>query len=153
MGSIRRDSVGGWAYSVPVRLWGLATAEVAKSPGSIAQHTELAAVTKQVEQRLQGAAAQHVVTTLWAITSDVSEGPDSLLAHIRLRAGKQLDEDRNGTSLDHNLSLGSATRCNVGKGPCRLELDESVGGAKELDETADNTGLDNFFDGWVALFG
>lgn len=143
----------GLTYSVPVRLWGLATAKVAESPGRVAQHTELAAVAEQVQQRLQSAAAQDVVTALWAVASNVSESPNSLLAHIRLRAGEELDKDGNGTSLNDNLGLGSASRCNVGKSPCSLELDKSMRGAKELDETANDAGLDDLFDGRVAFFG
>ncbi len=37
------------AYSVPVRLRGLSTAEVAQSPSGISEHAQLAAVTEEVK--------------------------------------------------------------------------------------------------------
>lgn len=96
-------------YRVPVRLWSLAAAEVAQSPGGIAQHTQLAAVAEEVQQRLQRTTAQHVVTALGAVTSNVSESPDGLLTHVGLRTGKKFNKDRDGTSLDDDLCLGGAT--------------------------------------------
>lgn len=140
-------------HCVPVWLGGLATAEVAQGPGGVAQHAELAAVTKQSQQRLQGAAAQDVVAALWAVTGNVSEGPHSLLADIGLWAGEELDKDGDGAGLDNNLGLCSTTGGDVGEGPGGLELDESVGGSEELDETADDTSLDDLLNRGIALLG
>lgn len=113
-------------YRVPVWLGGLATAEVAQGPGGIAQHAELPAVAEQGQQRLQGATAQDIVAALWAVTSNVSEGPDSLLADIGLWASKELDKDWDGAGLDNDLGLCSTARCDVGEGPRSLELHEGV---------------------------
>lgn len=140
-------------YSVPVGLRGLATAEVAEGPCSVAEHGKLAAVAEEVEKRLEGTAAQDVVTAVRAVTGNVAEGPDGLLANIGLRAGKELDEDGDGTGFDDDLSLGGRAGGNVGQGPSSFELDKSVRGSEEFDETADDTSLDNFFDRGIALLG
>lgn len=140
-------------YRVPVRLGGLATAEIAQGPGSIAQHAQLAAVSEEVQQRLQCTAAQYVVTALWAVTSNVSKSPNGLLPDVGFRAGEQLDENRDGAGLNHDLSLSGAARCDVGKRPCSLKLDEGVGGSEELDKSADDAGLYDLLDRRVALLG
>lgn len=138
-------------YCVPVGLGGLATAEVAEGPGCVAEHAKLAAVAKQVEQRLQGIAAEDIVTAAGAVTSNVAESPDSLFPDIRLRTRKELDEDGDSSGLDDDLRLGCRAGGNVCEGPCSLELHKGVGGLEELDESADDTGLDNFFDGRISL--
>lgn len=138
-------------YRGPVGLGGLATAKVAQGPGGVAKHAELAAVAQQVKQRLQCTAAQHVVAALGAVTGNVTESPDGLLSHIRLRAGEELDKDWDGTGLDDNLGLSGAARCDVGQGPCGLELNEGVRRSEEFDKAADDTGLDDLLDRRVAL--
>lgn len=140
-------------YRSPVRLRSLATAKVAQGPSGVAQHAELTAVAEEVQQRLKGAAAQHVVATLGAVTGNVAERPDGLLAHIGLGAGEKLDKDRDGASFNYNLGLGGASGGDVGQGPCGLELHEGVRGSEKLDETADDTSLDDLFDRRVALLG
>ena len=136
---------------VPVGLGSLAAAKVTESPGSVPEHAQLAAITKEGQQRTQSTAAQNVIAALRAVASNIAESPDSLLADIGLGASKKLDEDGNSTSLDDDLGLGGRARSNVGKGPCGLELNQSVGGAEELDEATNDTGLDNLFDGRIAL--
>lgn len=143
----------GQTYRVPIRLWRLAAAKVAKCPGGISEHAKLTAVTKESQQRLEGAAAQNVVTALWAVTSNVSESPDGLLPHIGFWTGEELDENGDGTGLDDDLGLCSASRGNVGQGPSSLELHKSMRRSEELDESGDNAGLDDLFDRGVALFG
>jgi hypothetical protein len=140
-------------YSVPIRLRGLATAKVAQSPSSVTKHAELAAVSQQAEQRLESSAAKDIVTAVGAVTSDVTKGPDGLLSHIGLGAGKELDEDGDSASLNDDLGLGGGTRGNVGQGPSSLELHQGVRGSQELDEAADDTGLDDLLDGRVPLLG
>jgi hypothetical protein len=139
-------------YSVPVRLGGLATAEVAQSPSGVAEHAELAAVTKKGDQRLEGTTLQDKISALWAVTSNVTKGPYGLLADIGFGALKQLDKDGHGAGVDDDLCLLGGTRGNVGQGPGSLELDKSVRRAEEFDETADDVGLDDLLDGRVALF-
>lgn len=88
-----------------------------------------------------------------AVTSDVTKGPDGLLSHIGLRAGKELDENGDSASLNDDLGLGGRTRRNVGQGPSSLELHQGVGGSQEFDEAADDTGLDDLLNGRVPLLG
>lgn len=139
-------------YSVPVGLGGLSTAEVAQSPGGVAEHAELAAVTKEGDQRLEGAALQDKVSALRAVTSNVTEGPDSLLADIGLGALEQLDKDGDGAGVNDDLCLLGRTRGNVGQCPGSLKLDEGVGRAEEFDKTANDVGLDDLLNGRVTLF-
>jgi hypothetical protein len=136
---------------VPVRLGSLATAEVAKSPSSVAEHAQLAAIVDEVKKRAQGTGTQNKVTAVRAVTSNVSEGPHGLFTDIGLRAAKQLDEDGNGTSFNDDLGLLGGTGGNVGQSPGRLKLNEGVRRAEELDETGNDTSLDNTLDRWVAL--
>ena len=94
-------------YSVPVRLGGLATAEVAEGPGGVAKHAQLASIVDEVQEGAQGTSTEDEITAVRAVTGNVSESPDGLLSHIGLGAGKQLDEDGHGTSRNHNLFLMS----------------------------------------------
>ena len=139
-------------YSVPVRLGGLATAEVAQSPGGVTEHAKLAAVTKKGDQGLESAAREDKVSALRAVTSNVTKGPDGLLAHIGLGALKQLDKDGHGASVNNDLCLLSGTRGDVGQGPGSLELHQGVGRAEEFDETANDAGIDDLLNRRVALF-
>lgn len=140
-------------HGSPVGLRGLATAEVAKRPGSIPEHAKLAAVTEEGQEGLEGAAAEDVVAAVGAVSGNVAESPDRLLADIGFRAREELDEYGDGTSLDNDLGLGGRARGDVRQGPGGLELNERVGGAEEFDETAHDTSLDDLLNGRVALLG
>jgi hypothetical protein len=140
-------------YSVPVGLGSLATAEVAKGPGGVPEHAQLAAVSQEGQERLQGTAAEDVVAAVGAVASDIAEGPHGLLANIGLGASEKLDENRNGAGLDDDLGLRGGARSNVGQGPSRLELDQGVGRAKELDKAANDARLDDLLNRGVALLG
>jgi len=139
--------------SSPVRLGGLATAEVAKCPSSIAEHAKLTAIAEKVKKRLKSTAAEDIVTAVRAITSDVAEGPDGLFPDIRLGASKKLDENRDSASLNDNLCLSGGAGCDVGQSPGSLELDQGVRGSQELDKTTNDAGLDDLLDRGVALLG
>jgi hypothetical protein len=110
-------------YRVPVRLGSLAPAEVAQSPSSVSEHAELAAVSQKGEQRLECAAAQDIVSARGAVTSNVTESPDGLLADIGLGAAQQLNKDGDSTGLDDDLGLCGRSRGDVGQSPSSLELD------------------------------
>jgi len=140
-------------YSIPVRLRCLATTEVAQSPGSIAEHTELTTIAKQSEQRLKGALLEDVVSTNRAITSNVAESPDSLFPDIWLRGEQKLDKDRYGACFNDNLCLLCRPRGDICQSPGSLELDKCVRRAEEFNESADNASSNDFFDGWVPLLG
>lgn len=136
---------------MPIWLWGLATAEVAQSPGSVAEHAQLAAVTKEGQKWLESTARQDVVAACWGVTSNVTESPNGLFADIWLVTAEKLDEDWDGTGLDDDLGLLSRAGGDVGQSPCSLELNKSVWGAEKLHEAADNAGLDDLLDRWVSL--
>lgn len=138
---------------MPVWLWGFATAEVAQSPGSVAEHAKLAAVAEEGQEWLESVASKDIVTACWAITSNVTESPDGLLTDIWLVAAKKLNEDWDSTGLNDDLSLSGRAGSNVGQSPGGLELNKSVWRAKEFDKAADNTGLDNLLNRWVSLLG
>jgi hypothetical protein len=90
-------------YSVPVGLRGLATAEVAEGPSCVAEHAQLTAIVDEVQERAQGTGTQNEITAVRAVTSNVSEGPNGLLADIGLGAAEELDEDGHSTGGDDNL--------------------------------------------------
>lgn len=137
--------------SSPIRLRGLAPAEVAESPGGIAEHAQLAAVSQEVEQGLEGATAQDVVTACGAIAGNVSKSPDGLLPDIGFRACKKLDKDGDSTGLDNDLSLCGTAGRNVCESPGSLKLDEGVGRPQELDESCNDTRIDNFLNRGIPL--
>lgn len=99
----------GGTYRVPVRLRSLATAEVAKSPGSIAKHAQLTAVAQESQQRTESTLGQDIVPALWAVTSDVTQGPDGLLTDVGLWATEKLNENGDGTGLNDDLCLSRTT--------------------------------------------
>ena len=140
-------------YLLPVWLWRLATAEIAESPRSIAEHAQLAAVTKQIEEWSESTLRQNIVTARWAVTSNVTESPDSLFPHIRLMAAEKLDKDGYGASLDDDLCLLGGAGSDVGESPGSFELHEGMRRLEELDKAADNAGCDHALDGRVALLG
>lgn len=142
-----------YTHSAPVGLRGLATAEVAEGPSGVSEHAKLAAVAKQVQQRLQGTAAEDIVAAVRAVASNVTEGPDGLFSDIGFGASKKLDEDGDSTSLDNDLGLSGRAGSNVGQGPGSLELHQSMGRSQELDESANDTSLDDFLDRGVTLLG
>lgn len=140
-------------YRNPVGLGSLATAEVAESPGGIAEHAELATIADQLQKRAESTGSEDVVTALWAVTGNVTKSPHGLLADIGLGTAQELDENRDSASFNDNLGLLGRTGGNVGQGPRSLKLDEGVGRAEELDEAGDDAGLDDLLNGGVPLLG
>jgi hypothetical protein len=141
----------GEAYRIPIRLRGLPTTEVAKGPCCVAQHAQLAAVTKEVQERAESTLAEDVVPALRAVSSNVAQGPNCLLTNIGLGTGEKLDENGDSASLDNDLSLGGRTGSYVREGPGSLELDQGMRRTQELDKSADDTSLDHLFDRRVPL--
>ena len=138
-------------HLLPVWLWRLATAEVAECPCGIAEHAQLAAVTEKVEQWAECTLGKNIITACWAVSGNVTKGPDSLFPHVWLVAAEELNEDGHGTGLDDHLRLLGGAGCNIRERPGSFELDESVRRLEELDEAADDAGLDYLLDRWVAL--
>lgn len=150
---IRRRNYGERTHSLPVRLRGLSTAEVAQGPGRVPQHAQLAAVTEESQQRAESTGLEDEVAAGGTVTGDVAQSPDSLLPDIGLVAAEEFDEDGHSAGLDDDLCLLCGARGNVCEGPCGLELDQCVRGAQELDKAADDARLDNTLNGRVALLG
>lgn len=138
-------------YRIPIRLGHLAAAKIAECPSSIPQHAELATISQQVKQRLQGTAAQDKVSALGAITGNIAQSPHSLFPNIGFRTSQQFDKDWHSSSLNNHLGLRGGTGSNIGQSPSSLELNQSVSGSQKFDEATNNAGLDNFFYWGVAL--
>lgn len=69
------------AYHGPLWLGVLATTEVGQGPSGVAQHGQFVGIFVQdVQQRTQGTLAQNEIAATRTITSNVSEGPYSLLS-------------------------------------------------------------------------
>lgn len=65
---------------------------------------------------------EYVVTTLGAITSDISESPDGLLSNIKYRRRQEVDKLGHGMRVDDDLGMVCCSRSNVGQGPGSFEL-------------------------------
>ena len=143
------------AHQGPVRGRVLATAEVGQSPGGVPHHRGLVLrLLEELEKGREGTTGQDKVAALWAITSNVTEGPDGLLADIGHGAEKEVNKVWDGTGPDDNLGLLRRARGDIGEGPGSLELERrGVVVGKELDELGDNTGRNHLFDRGVALLG
>mmetsp|Transcript_2217 Transcript_2217/g.5119 ORF Transcript_2217/g.5119 Transcript_2217/m.5119 type:complete len:238 (-) Transcript_2217:536-1249(-) len=129
-----------------------ASAEVRQSPGGIAEHAQLSSVVDLSQKSREGIAVENLLAALVAVTSNVTEGPDGLLADILLGRGEKTHKDRDGASLDHNLGLFGSTTGNVGKSPGGLKLQTSVRlKLEKLHEARHHAALDNVADGGVLL--
>ncbi len=67
-----------------------------------------------------------IISALWAVTSNVTQSPDCLLANVQDRGRKKVNELRDSPSVDDDLSMLSGARGDVGQGPSSLEL-ENIG--------------------------
>ena len=110
------------AYQIPIGLGRLASAEVAERPSGIPEHAELVVLAQEVQQRPQSALLEDVVAALRAITSNVTQGPHSLLPYIGNGRREQFDELRDGLCVDDDLGMFCRTRSDVGQSPSSLEL-------------------------------
>ena len=77
---------------------------------------------QQSQQWAQGTLLQNIVAALWAITSDVTEGPDGLFPDVVDGRREELDELWDGTSVDHGLCMLCGAGGDVRERPCCLEL-------------------------------
>jgi hypothetical protein len=134
-------------------LRGLAAAEVAKRPGSVPKHAQLAAVTKQGQEGPKSTGLKDEVAACRAVSCNVSKSPDSLFAHIGLMAAKELNKDWHSTSLDDDLGLLGGSGSDVGEGPGSFELHQSMWRPEELNEAAYDASFNYSLDRGVALFG
>jgi hypothetical protein len=137
----------------PVGLGRLATAEVGKSPGGVAEHRELVVLVEELEKGAESLLAEDKVTALGRVTSNVTESPDSLLADIDNTRSEESNEVGDGAGGDDDLGVLRGARSNVSKSPGGLELEHGVGARKELDELGDDATLDDTVDGRALLLG
>lgn len=68
----------------------------------------------KLTKRSQSALLQNVITTFGRISSDVSQCPDCLLAHVQDGGAEQLDEDGYGARFDDDLGVLRGARGDVG---------------------------------------
>ena len=110
------------AYQIPIGLGRLASAEVAERPSGIPEHAELVVLAKEVQQGTQSSLLQDVIAALRAVSSNVTERPDSLLAHVGDGGREELDKLWNGLRVDDNLGVLGRSGGDVGQSPRGLEL-------------------------------
>jgi hypothetical protein len=70
----------------------------------------------------QGALLENVISTNRAITSDISQRPNSLFADIENRGREQPDELRDGIGVDDHLGVVSGSGGDVRQSPRGFEL-------------------------------
>lgn len=109
-------------HELPVGLGVLASAEVAEGPSGVPEHADLVGLVEEGEERTKGALLENVVAALGAVSSNVAESPNGLLADVEDGGGEELDEDGDGARLDDDLGMLRGSRGDVGKGPGGFEL-------------------------------
>lgn len=119
-------------HQLPLRLRVLAPAEVAKRPRCVPEHAQPVVLVEQRDEGLHSTGAEDKVTALGAVTGDVTECPDGLLADIVNRGRQKLNEDGDSAFVDDDLSVVRGTGSNVRERPCGLELFEKV--VRDLNE-------------------
>lgn len=62
-------------------------------------------LVQQSEERGEGILLEDVVAALGAVAGDVTQSPDSLLAHVQNRGGEKLDEDGHCALVDDHLGV------------------------------------------------
>lgn len=83
-----------------------------------------------------------------SVTSNVSEGPDRLLADVLVGGCDQANEGRNGPALNNSSGLIRSPRSNVSQSPGGLKLDRrTVYQSQEGDKLGDETSADHLVDG------
>ena len=100
-------------YQFPIWLRALTAAEVGKSPSCVPLHAELVVLAQKRQKRPQGTLLKNVISANGAVTSDISQSPDSLLTDIENGGREQPDEFWNGIGVDNNLSVVSSSGGNV----------------------------------------
>lgn len=89
-----------------------------------------------------------------AVTSNVSEGPDRLLADVLVGGCDQANKGRNGPALHNSSSLIRSPRGNVGQSPGGLELDRrTVHQSQKGDKLGDETSTDHLVNGRMLVTG
>lgn len=110
------------SHQLPVGLRGLAPAEIAQSPGGVAEHADLVVFAEKGQQGTESTLLENVVPALRAVTSDVAQSPDSLFPDIEDWGREQLDKFGDSLGADNDLSVLSGARGDVGERPRGLEL-------------------------------
>ena len=126
----------------------LTTDQVRQGPGTVAEERLASTGLQVLNKSGHGSAAQHIVSGLARITSNVTEGPGGLFFVLPLlRVPGHGDEGRDGSRLEDDLGVSTGSRGDVGKGPGGFEFDVSVSAAQQFDETGDDVALNHFING------
>ena len=100
-------------YQFPIWLRALTTAEVGERPSRIPLHAELVILAQKRQKRPQGTLLENVISANWAVTGDISQSPNGLLADIENGGGEQPDELRDGVGVDDHLGVVSGSGSNI----------------------------------------
>ncbi len=111
---------------IPIRLWLFSSTKVAQCPCSIPEHAQLVLFGEQSEKRSQCSCLNNIVTTSWAISCNVSQRPNSLLANVENWGRQQVDKVWNSPSVDDNHRMLSCSRSNIRECPCSFKLGNLV---------------------------
>lgn len=80
--AVKKASFEACTHKFPIGLRRFAPAEVAKRPCGIPEHAEFVLLAEQSQQGPEGALLQDVISALRAITCDVTQSPNRLLADV-----------------------------------------------------------------------
>ena len=130
---------------------GLTTDQVRQSPGTVAEEGFASTDIQVIDKGRHGSTAQHVISSLARITSNVTEGPGGLFFVLPLLSvSGHGDEGRDGSRLEDDLGVSAGSRGNIGKGPGSFEFDIGVSAAQQFDETRDNIALNHLINGGLS---
>lgn len=84
---------------------GLAAAEVGECPCGIPEHGNLGLFVQLCQEGVERPMAEHEVSAVRRVASNVAQGPHSLLPNIVTGRAKQLYKDGDCAMVDHNLCV------------------------------------------------
>ena len=70
-------------------------------------------LAQELQKRPQGALLEDVISATKAVTSDISQGPNSLFTDIESRGREQLDELWDGVGVNNHLGVVTKSGGNI----------------------------------------
>mmetsp|Transcript_30025 Transcript_30025/g.46499 ORF Transcript_30025/g.46499 Transcript_30025/m.46499 type:complete len:430 (-) Transcript_30025:33-1322(-) len=126
---------------------GLTTDQIGQGPGTITKEGLVPADLQVLDERGHGSTAQHKVSGLARVSSNISESPGSLF--FVLPTGSffgHFDKGGDGTGCEDDLGVGTGSRGNVGQSPGGFEFNIIVSTTQQLHETGNHITVNHLID-------
>lgn len=106
--------------------------------------------TNQKKKTLQSGDVLHICDC--SLTSNIPQGPHSLLTNVRMRRGDETNESWNGPSFYHSCSLIGCPGRNISQGPGCFKLNRrGLRHAQEAYKLGNQACTDDSVNGWMPL--